>query len=136
MRRLPSLFALSLLLSLPLAGHAGPDVLRVGASEALMPMLAPLVDRYQIDTHNKVLLIGGADEELGEQLRQGTPYDLLLSAQPAPLTHLHHQGHGEKPRPVGCTAQSMQALTLVRGERHPLATHFLDYLKQHDCNRH
>ncbi|WP_152219655.1 substrate-binding domain-containing protein [Pseudomonas sp. SCB32] len=133
MRRLPSLCALPLLLSLPLVGHAGPDVLRVGASHALMATLEPLVDRYQVDTHNKVLLIGGGDEELGEQVRQGTPYDLLLSAQPAPLTHLHHQGHGEKPRPVGCQAQPMQELTLVRGERHGLATHFLDYLKQQDC---
>ena len=136
MRRLLSLFALPLLLSLPLAGHAGPDVLRIGASQALMPTLEPLVDRYQLDTHNKVLLIGGADEELGEQVRQGTPYDLLLSAQPAPLTHLHHQGHGEKPLPVGCKAQPMQELTLVRGERHELAIHFLDYLKQHHCNEH
>jgi len=136
MRRLSSLCVLSLLLSLPLIGHAGPDVLRVGASQALMPTLEPLVDGYQLDTHNKVLLIGGDDEELGEQVRQGMPYDLLLSTQPAPLTHLHHQGHGEKPRPVGCQARPMQELTLVRGERQGLATHFLDYLKQHDCNRH
>ncbi|MFV3304720.1 substrate-binding domain-containing protein [Pseudomonas sp. NY15181] len=136
MRRLPSLLILPLLLSLPLLGQAGPDVLRVGASQALMPTLEPLVDRYQIETRNKVLLIGGDDEALGEQVHQGTPYDLLFSEQPAPLTHLHHQGHGEKPRPVGCTAQPMQELTLVRGERQALATHFLDYLKQQDCKRH
>lgn len=136
MRRLPSLFALPLLLSLPLLGHADPDVLRVGASEALMPALESLVDRYQIETHNKVLLIGGGDEELGEQVRQGTPYDVLLSEQAAPLARLHQQGHGEKPHAAGCKAQPMQELMLVRGERQALATHFLDYLKQHTCNRH
>lgn len=136
MRRLLSLLALPLLLPLPMLGHAGPDVLRVGASEALMPTLEPLVDRYQVETRNKVLLIGGDTDELGEQVRQGTPYDLLITEQPAALTHLHHQGHGEKPRSVGCPAQPMQELTLVRGERHGLATHFLDYLKQHDCKGH
>lgn len=136
MRRLLSLITLPLLLSLPLIGHAGPDVLRVGASETLMPILEPLVDSYQIDTHNKVLLIGGGSDELGEQVRQGGAYDLLITEQPTVLTHLHHQGHGEKPRTIGCSAHSMQELTLVRGERHGLATHFLDYLKQHDCKAH
>ncbi|MCP8463018.1 substrate-binding domain-containing protein [Pseudomonas sp. ZM23] len=136
MRRLLCLFAFPLLLSLPLVSHAGPDVLRVGASEALMPTLEPLVDRYQIETRNKVLLIGGGTDELGEQVRQGTPYDVLISEQAAALTHLHHQGHGEKPRPVACQARPMQELTLVRGERRALASHFLDYLEHHDCNRH
>lgn len=136
MRRLLSLLALPLLFALPLAGHAGPDVLRVGASEALMPTLEPLVDRYQIETRNKVLLIGGGDDELAEQVRQGTPYDVLFTEQPTALTHLHHQGHGEKLRAVGCQGKPMQELTLVRGERHELATHFLDYLKHHDCKEH
>ena len=38
------------LLFLPFASHAGPDVLRVGASTELMPILEPLVDQYQIQT--------------------------------------------------------------------------------------
>lgn len=135
MRRLLALLALPLLLSLPFASQAGPDVLRVGASAELMPLLEPLVDRYQLETHNKVLLIGGGNEELDEQVRQGIPYDLLLTEQSEPLTRLHHQGHGDKPLPITCKAQPMQELTLVSGERRALATHFLDYLKK-DCNDH
>ncbi|QRY81017.1 substrate-binding domain-containing protein [Pseudomonas sp. PDNC002] len=123
------------LLLLPFASQAGPDVLRVGASAELMPVLEPLVDRYQVETRNKVLLIGGSNDELGEQVRQGTPYDLLIADQPAPLAHLHHQGHGDKPLPAGCTAGRMEELTLVSGPRRELATHFLDYLKQH-CGDH
>ncbi|MFV3366640.1 substrate-binding domain-containing protein [Pseudomonas sp. NY15435] len=114
------------LLLLPFASQAGPDVLRVGASNDLMPMLEPLVDQYQIDTRNKVLLIGGGEEELAEQVRQGTPYDLLL-------TPLHSS---DKPaQVVECKARSMQKLTLVKGERRALATDFVEYLGKH-CSDH
>ncbi|KJJ98180.1 hypothetical protein UB43_15950 [Pseudomonas sp. 21] len=114
------------LLFLPFASHAGPDVLRVGASDELMPILEPVVDQYQLDTHNKVLLIGGGESELTEQVRQGTPYDLLL-------TPLHNTA---KPsQAVQCKARSMQKLTLVKGERRALATDFVDYLRKH-CPDH
>ena len=114
------------LLFLPFASHAGPDVLRVGASTELMPILEPLVDQYQIQTRNKVLLIGGNEGELAEQARQGTPYDLLL-------TPLHNTA---KPsQAVKCKARAMQKLTLVKGERRALATDFVDYLSKH-CADH
>lgn len=114
------------LLFLPFASHAGPDVLRVGASTELMPILEPLVDQYQIQTRNKVLLIGGNEDELAEQARQGTPYDLLL-------TPLHNTA---KPsQAVTCKARSMQKLALVKGERRALATDFVDYLSKH-CADH
>jgi len=123
MRR--TLLILTLLL-LPFASHAGPDVLRVGASNELMPMLEPLVDQYQIETRNKVLLIGGGESELAEQVRQGTPYDLLL-------TPLH--GSDKQAQPVECKVRSMQEQTLVKGERRALATHFVEYLGKH-CSDH
>lgn len=123
MRRPILLFALLLL---PFATQAGPDVLRVGASHELMPILEPLVDSYQLDTRNKVLLIGGADEELAEQVRQGTPYDLLL-------TPLHNAT--KDLQTLKCKARSMQKLTLVKGERRVLATDFIGYLRQH-CSDH
>lgn len=114
------------LLLLPLATHAGPDVLRVGASNELMPMLEPLVDQYQIETRNKVLLIGGGDDELAEQVRQGTPYDLLL-------TPLHSS---DKPtQALECKARSLQKRTLVKGERRALAKDFVDYLRKHCSDR-
>ncbi|MFR0689473.1 substrate-binding domain-containing protein [Enterobacterales bacterium AE_CKDN230030158-1A_HGKHYDSX7] len=114
------------LLFLPFASQAGPDVLRVGASNALMPLLEPLVDQYQIETRNKVLLIGGGEAELAEQVRQGTPYDLLL-------TPLHS---ADKASPaVQCNARSIQKLTLVKGERRALATDFVGYLKKHCADR-
>lgn len=114
------------LLFLPFASHAGPDVLRVGASTELMPILEPLVDQYQIQTRNKVLLIGDNEGELAEQARQGTPYDLLL-------TPLHNTA---KPsQAVKCKARSMQKLTLVKGERRALVTDFVDYLSKH-CADH
>ncbi|MBG6288069.1 substrate-binding domain-containing protein [Pseudomonas nitroreducens] len=114
------------LLFLPFASHAGPDVLRVGASTELMPILEPLVDQYQIQTRNKVLLIGGNEDELAEQARQGTPYDLLL-------TPLHNTA--KQSQAVTCKARSMQKLTLVKGERRALATDFVDYLSKH-CADH
>jgi len=114
------------LLLLPFASQAGPDVLRVGASNELMALLEPLVDQYQIQTRNKVLLIGAGEDELAEQVRQGTPYDLLL-------TPLHNTA---KPsQAVECKARSMHKLTLVKGERRALATDFVDYLKKH-CADH
>ena len=114
------------LLLLPLASHAGPDVLRVGASEELMPILEPMVDQYQIETRNKVLLIGGEESELAEQVRQGTPYDLLLT----PLQHADTQA-----QPVICKVRTMQKLTLVKGERRALATDFIEYLRKHCADR-
>lgn len=114
------------LLLLPFASHAGPDVLRVGASNELMPMLEPLVDQYQIETRNKVLLIGGGADELADQVRQGTPYDLLLT----PLSNTDKQA-----QPVECKAHPMQKLTLVKGERRVLATDFVEYLRKH-CADH
>jgi ABC-type molybdate transport system, periplasmic component len=123
MRR-PLLF-LALLL-LPFTSQAGPDVLRVGASNDLMPMLEPLVDQYQMETRNKVLLIGGGESELAEQVRQGTPYDLLLT----PL-----QSSDKSSQPVKCKARAMQKLTLVKGERRALATDFVDYLRKHCADR-
>ncbi|MBD9633807.1 substrate-binding domain-containing protein [Pseudomonas sp. PDM19] len=126
MRRSLALLALPFLLSLPLVSQAGPDVLRVGASTELMPTLEPLVDQYQLATHNKVLLIGGGEGELAEQVRQGTPYDLLL-------TPLHNT---DKPsQRLECKARTMQKLTLVKGERRALATDFVEYLKKH-CADH
>ncbi|MEP9320026.1 hypothetical protein ABKS89_22990 [Pseudomonas sp. LABIM340] len=114
------------LLFLPFASHAGPDVLRIGASEELMPILEPVVDQYQFDTHNKVLLIGGEESELAEQVRQGTPYDLLLT----PLHHADTQA-----QPVKCKVRTMQKLTLVKGERRALATDFVTYLRKHCADR-
>ncbi|WP_447744956.1 substrate-binding domain-containing protein [Pseudomonas nicosulfuronedens] len=114
------------LLLLPFASHAGPDVLRVGASTELMPLLEPLVDQYQIETRNKVLLIGDGEDELAEQVRQGTPYDLLL-------TPLHSTD--PKVQPLKCKVRSMQKLTLVKGERRALATDFVEYLRKH-CADH
>ncbi|MFS2123927.1 substrate-binding domain-containing protein [Pseudomonas sp. Pseusp97] len=114
------------LLFLPFASHAGPDVLRVGASNELMAMLEPLVDQYQIETRNKVLLIGGDEAELAEQVRQGTPYDLLL-------TPLHQSD--KQARPLKCKVRSMQKLTLVKGERRALATDFVQYLRKHCADR-
>jgi len=114
------------LLFLPLASHAGPDVLRVGASNELMPILEPVVDRYQLDTHNKVLLIGGTASELAEQVRQGTPYDLLLT----PLQHADTQA-----QTIKCKARTMQELSLVKGERRALATDLIGYLRKHCADR-
>ena len=114
------------LLLLPLAGHAGPDVLRVGASDELMSILEPVVDQYQIETRNKVLLIGGDEAGLVEQVRQGTPYDLLL-------TPLHHAD--KQAQPVKCKFRSMQELALVKGERRGLATDFVEYLRKHCTDR-
>lgn len=113
------------LLLLPFTSQAGPDVLRVGASNELMSTLEPLVDQYQIETRNKVLLIGGDESELTEQVRQGTPYDLLL-------TPLHST---EQPQLLRCNARAMQKLTLVKGERRALATDFIDYLGKHCTDR-
>ncbi|MGC4008338.1 MAG: hypothetical protein QM805_04690 [Pseudomonas sp.] len=113
------------LLLLPFTSQAGPDVLRVGASNELMSTLEPLVDQYQIETRNKVLLIGGDASELTEQVRQGTPYDLLL-------TPLHST---EQTQLLRCNARSMQKLTLVKGERRALATDFVDYLRKHCTDR-
>ncbi|QJP06360.1 substrate-binding domain-containing protein [Pseudomonas multiresinivorans] len=114
------------LLLVPFASQAGPDVLRVGASNELMSTLEPLVDQYQIETRNKVLLIGGSESELTEQVRQGTPYDLLL-------TPLHNTARPSQA--IECKARSMQRLTLVKGERRALATDFVDYLSKH-CADH
>jgi ABC-type molybdate transport system substrate-binding protein len=114
------------LLFLPFASYAGPDVLRVGASNDLMPILEPVVDQYQIETHNKVLLIGGVETELAEQVRQGTPYDLLL-------TPLHSAD--KQAQPVKCKVRTMQKLTLVKGERRALATDFVEYLRKHCADR-
>jgi ABC-type molybdate transport system substrate-binding protein len=114
------------LLLLPLTSHAGPDVLRVGASDELMPILEPVVDRYQIETHNKVLLIGGEEADLAKQVRQGTPYDLLL-------TPLHSAD--KKAQPVKCKVRTMQKRTLVKGERRALATDFVAYLRKHCADR-
>ena len=113
------------LLLLPFTSQAGPDVLRVGASNELMSTLEPLVDQYQIETRNKVLLIGGDESELTEQVRQGTPYDLLL-------TPLHST---EQTQLLKCNARAMQKLTLVKGERRALAKDFIDYLGKH-CTDH
>lgn len=114
------------LLFLPFASQAGPDVLRVGASDELMSILEPVVDQYQLDTHNKVLLIGGEEADLAEQVRQGTPYDLLL-------TPLHSAD--KKAQPVKCKVRTMQKLTLVKGERRALATDFVAYLRKHCADR-
>ncbi|MBB4864212.1 ABC-type molybdate transport system substrate-binding protein [Pseudomonas nitritireducens] len=123
MRRPLLLLALFLL---PFASQAGPDVLRVGASHELVPTLKPLVDQYQMETGGKVLMIGGGTDELAEQVRQGTPYDLLL-------TPLHSSD--EQERSLTCRSRTMQKLTLVKGERRALATDFIGFLRKHCADR-
>lgn len=129
MRRLLTILGLSLLCLLPLAGQATPDVLRVAAGHQPMPALQALVDRYQRETGNKVLLIEGSSATLADEIAGGTPYDLFFADDGASATRLHNGGLGEPPQTYACGAPAPQYLVLVRGARRELAQRFLDYLR-------
>lgn len=128
--RLPTLLCLSLL-ALPGLSQATPDVLRVASAHQPMPLLERLVDQYQLDTGNKVLLIEGNDTELGGEIAQGAAFDMFFPDDQASAAQLHANGRGEAPATYACDAQARRYLVLVEGPRHALAERFIVYLRQH-----
>jgi len=128
--RLPTLICLTLL-ALPGLSQATPDVLRVASAHQPMPLLERLVDQYQLDTGNKVLLIEGNDTELGGDIAQGAAFDMFFPDDRAAAAQLHAKGRGEAPATYACNGQARQYLVLVEGPRRELAERFLGYLRQH-----
>jgi len=128
--RLPTFLCLPLL-ALPGLSQATPDVLRVASAHHPMPLLERLVDQYQLDTGNKVLLIEGSDAELGGDIAQGAAFDMFFPDDQASAVRLHAKGRGEAPATYACDAQPRQYLVLVEGSRQALAERFVGYLRQH-----
>ncbi|SDI28586.1 substrate-binding domain-containing protein [Pseudomonas panipatensis] len=130
MRRPLALLCLCLLALLPTLGQATPDVLRVASGNESMPALAPLVDQYQADTGNKVLLIQGDSATLATEIAQGAAFDLFFSDDGS-ARQLNAQGLGEPAQTYACKTQPRQYTVLVQGPRHVLAERFLAYLRAH-----
>ena len=57
-----------------------PEPLRVAAASDLQAVLPVLVARYKLDHGGAVQVTTGASGQLARQVRQGAPFDLLLSA--------------------------------------------------------
>ena len=60
-----------------------PTVLRVAAASDLQGVLPTLADRFTSGTGVVVTPVFGASGQLAEQIRQGAPYDIFLSANEA-----------------------------------------------------
>src|SRR5262245_56076891 len=115
MRRLLALFMFVCLPLLPAVSQATPDVLRVATGSQFMKTLEPLVDQYQMDTGNKVLLIDGPSDEMTEQIQQGMPYDMYFGDDSVGAQKLHALGRGEAPKIYAIGKQAQQYVVLVEG---------------------
>jgi molybdate transport system substrate-binding protein len=60
--------------------RAQPAPLRIAAASDLQLALPKLVDRFQASTGTKASLTFGASGQLAEQIKQGAPFDVFLSA--------------------------------------------------------
>src|ERR1700735_4288026 len=60
--------------------RAQPAPLRIAAASDLQLALPKLVERFQASTGTKTSLTFGASGQLDEQIQQGAPFDVFLSA--------------------------------------------------------
>ncbi|MNO95262.1 molybdate ABC transporter periplasmic molybdate-binding protein [compost metagenome] len=128
MRRLPLLLLSLFLPLLPAVSQATPDVLRVASGSQIMRTLEPLVDQYQMETGNKVLLIDGPSDQMADEIAQGALYDMYFADDSAGPQKLHAMGRGETPHTYACR---QQYVVLVEGPRHELAERFIEYFDAH-----
>lgn len=73
------LLALLATACIPGEGEGEPALL-VGVAVSTQPVVAELVTRFEAEHGTSVTLVAGASGTLAEQLRQGAPLDLLISA--------------------------------------------------------
>ncbi|MNN52024.1 molybdate ABC transporter periplasmic molybdate-binding protein [compost metagenome] len=131
MRRLLTLLLLACLPLLPAISQATPDVLRVATGSQFMKTLEPLVDQYQMETGNKVLLIDGPSDEMAAQIEQGMPFDMYFADDSVGPQKLHALGRGEAPKTYALGKNAQQYVVLVEGPRHELAERFIKYFDAH-----
>ena len=73
------LFAL-LLSTLPISSAQQPGTLRVAAAADLQPVLPPLIDQFEKQTHQKIEASYASSATLATQILNGGPFGLFLSA--------------------------------------------------------
>ncbi|MOA06053.1 hypothetical protein D3C78_1256740 [compost metagenome] len=96
-----------------------------------MKTLEPLVDQYQMETGNKVLLIDGPSDEMAAQIEQGMPFDMYFADDSVGPQKLHALGRGEAPKTYALGKNAQQYVVLVEGPRHELAERFIKYFDAH-----
>jgi molybdate transport system substrate-binding protein len=74
------------------AKPAAPDVLRIAAASDLQVVLPELIRRFRADHPIDVSEVYGASGQLTQQIEQGAPYDLFLSANQAYVRKLATEG--------------------------------------------
>src|SRR6516164_9710192 len=74
------LFVLSCRPSLPGPAHSPQAEIRVAAASDLQGALPALTERFTAGTGIRVTPIVGASGQLAQQIRQGAPFDVFLSA--------------------------------------------------------
>jgi molybdate transport system substrate-binding protein len=72
---------------------APPTILRVAAASDLQGVLPALTGRFTVATGVAITPVVGASGQLAEQIRQGAPYDVFLSASIAYVRDLVKAGH-------------------------------------------
>ncbi len=70
-----------------------PTVLRVAAASDLQGALPALAERFTTATGITITPVVGASGQLAEQIRQGAPFDVFLSANIAYVRKLASEGH-------------------------------------------
>ncbi len=86
-------------------GCGGPELIapevRVAAASDLQPVFSPLAQAFRSRTGYRVEFVAGASGQLAEQIRQGAPFDVFLSADRAFVQKLADAGivQGESMRP-------------------------------------
>lgn len=76
--RMRSLFVAAVLLAVP--GHAAAAVLKIGVAANFVPALQDLAPLFTQETGHALLISGASTGTLYAQIRNGAPFDILLSA--------------------------------------------------------
>jgi molybdate transport system substrate-binding protein len=81
--------------SAPQAGRPDPEPLRVAVASDLQGVLPAIATRFRAASGIEVVPVFGASGSLAQQIGQGAPYDVFLSANEAFVRQLAQEGHIE-----------------------------------------
>ena len=94
MKAIPSLVIMACMLMF--AGEVLGQEITVAAAADLNPVLTEVAARYKSETGNSVRLSFGASGNLNQQIKNGAPFDLFLSADEDYARSLIKEGFAEK----------------------------------------
>lgn len=83
---------LSLIITLLITSHVQAEAITVSAAISLKDALAKIVKSYEQMGENKVVVNVGASGQIMDQIKNGAPVDVFLSAAPGQIEELEKDG--------------------------------------------